>query len=121
MEFATRGAGAGAFSRLIDEATWSSAPDAADLSKAPNDAHTTEVDALRARIFELEQREGERCEWDPVGVPPPSPPLWARLGGALPAGTAAGPLLTCALVGGKTALLALALRRLLPTPVPVAS
>ena len=61
MEFATRGAGAGAFSRLVDEATWSSAPDAADLSKAPNDAHTTEVDALRARIFELEQREGERA------------------------------------------------------------
>ena len=67
------------------------------------------------------KREGERCEWDPVGVPPPSPPLWAQLGGALPAGTAAGPLLTCALVGGKTAVLALALRRLLPTPVPVAS
>ena len=54
-------------------------------------------------------REGELCEWNPVGVPPSPPPLWVRATSA-----AAGPLLTCALVGGKTIAIALALRRLLP-------
>lgn len=54
-------------------------------------------------------REGELCEWQPVGVPPSPPPMWARATGA-----AAGPLLACALVGGKSTAMALALRRLLP-------
>lgn len=61
-------------------------------------------------------REGERCEWRPVGVAPPSPPMWQRISGRLAdaTGVAVGPLLICALVGAKTAMVARELRRRLP-------
>ena len=57
------------------------------------------------------KREGERCEWEPRGVSPPPPSLLEL------ATAASGPLLTCAVIGGKSAALALLLRRMLPSPI----
>ena len=55
-------------------------------------------------------REGEMCTWEPVGVRPSPPSLWAAISGAV----LRGPLLACVLIGGKSTAIALALRRLLP-------
>ena len=59
-------------------------------------------------------REGEMCTWDPVGVRPSPPSLWAAISGAVSGTVLRGPLLACALIGGKSTAIALALRRLLP-------
>ena len=81
-----------------------------DASQCGEDAPSMVLLPAGAIVSAAEStREGELCEWQPVGVPPSPPPLWARATGAV-----AGPLLACALVGGKTTAIALALRRLLP-------
>ena len=73
----------------------------ASMVLLPAGERVTAVDSMR---------EGEMCEWDPVGVPPSSPSLWAAVSGAV----SSGPLFACALMGGKSTAIALALRRLLP-------
>ena len=75
--------------------------DQASMVLLPAGERVTAVDSMR---------EGEMCEWDPVGVPPSSPSLWAAVSGAV----SSGPLFACALMGGKSTAIALALRRLLP-------
>ena len=89
-----------------------------DLGMCGHDAPSMALLPAGQQVTALESaREGEVCDWRPVGVSPPPPSMWSRASGAASqAAPYAAPLLTCALVGGKSALLALALRRLLPTP-----
>ena len=82
-----------------------------DTSQCGDDAASMVLLPAGERVTAVEStREGEMCEWDPVGVPPSSPSLWAAVSGAV----SSGPLFACALMGGKSAAIALALRRLLP-------
>ena len=53
-------------------------------------------------------REGEMCTWAPVGVRPSPPSLWAAISGAISGTVLRGPLLACALIGGKSTAIALA-------------
>lgn len=88
-----------------------------DLGMCGHDAPSMALLPAGQQVTALESaREGEVCDWRPVGVKPSPPSLWSRASGAA---SQAAPyvalLLTCALVYGKSWLLALALRRLLPT------
>ena len=51
-----------------------------DTSQCGDDPASMVLLPAGERVTAVEStREGEMCEWDPVGVPPSSPSLWAAL------------------------------------------